>query len=262
MNINKTCVAIIFMLFVAVKIMAQFKDVREISVEKAQQGVAVDSSYFYVINNFTITKHIKSSGKKVADWSGEQFGLKHLNAGIIIDNKLYCVHSNYPALPMVSSVEIFDPKTLKHIDTHSFGISYGSITWIDYRDNSWWVVFANYNKEGYYFPNTWTVLVQFSEKWEQLQSWTFPAELVKKFGNMSCSGGFWVNDDFMYMTGHDLQEFYQIRLPKMGSVLVWDNTFTVPIEGQGVAVDKSKTPYVYYGIDRKNSQIIEFTIDK
>ncbi len=262
MSMNKIYIALVFMLFVTVKTNAQFKDLEEIPVEKAQQGVAVDSKHFYVINNFTITKHIKSSGEKVADWSGEQFGLKHLNAGVIVDNKLYCVHSNYPALPMVSSVEILDPKTLKHIGTHSFGIGYGSLTWLDYRNHSWWAVFAHYNKEGYEHPNTWTVLVQFSDKWEQLQSWIFPAGLVEKFGNMSCSGGVWVNDEVMYITGHDLPEFYQIRIPQMGSVLLWDKTYTVPVKGQGIAVDKSQIPYMYYGIDRKNSRIVRFSINE
>lgn len=262
MNINRIYKGIILLLFATAQIDAQFKNMEIIPVEKAQQGVAVDSDHFYVINNFTITKHAKSSGKKVADCSGEQFGLKHLNSGIVIDGKLYCVHSNYPALPMVSSVEIFDPETLEHIGTHSFGIAYGSLTWLDYKDNSWWAVFANYNKEGYPFPNTWTILVQFSDKWKQLQSWIFPTDLIEKFGNMSCSGGFWVKDDYMYITGHDLQEFYQIRLPQMGSVLIWEKTVMVPITGQGIAVDKSRIPYVYYGIDRKKGQVIRFTIEE
>ena len=39
---------------------------------------------------------------------------------------------------MTSSVEIFETEHLTHIESHSFGIAYGSCTWID-RYGGYWV---------------------------------------------------------------------------------------------------------------------------
>ena len=55
----------------------------------------------------------------------------HLDSGVIVDGKLYCAHSNYPGIPMTSSIEVWDPSTLEHIESHSFGIFRGSCTWVD-----------------------------------------------------------------------------------------------------------------------------------
>jgi len=241
---------------------AQVRNEERIVVEAAKQGVAVDADYFYVINNSSITKHEKESGKKIASWQGEHDGLKHMNAGVILAGKLYCAHSNYPELPMVSSVEIFDTTTLSHIGTYSFGIDYGSLTWIDFKDGQWWAVFAHYNKEGYPHENTWTSLVQFSADWQRLQSWVFPQELIKRFGHMSCSGGLWLPDGKLYITGHDLPELYRLSLPEMGSVLVLDKIYQVPIKGQAIAVDKSKVSPVFYGIDRERKEVVRFELAK
>jgi ribose 5-phosphate isomerase B len=41
------------------------------------------------------------------------------NAGTVRDGSLYCAHSNFPRVPMASSVEIFDTGTMKHVGTHS-----------------------------------------------------------------------------------------------------------------------------------------------
>jgi hypothetical protein len=63
-----------------------------------------------------------------------------------MDGKLYAAHSNYPDWPMTSSMEIFDAETLQPVGSHSFGILYGSLTWVDWKDGHWWMTFANYDK--------------------------------------------------------------------------------------------------------------------
>ncbi len=107
---------------------------RTYDVPSSRQGVAVDSLYFYVINNSSISKHHKVDGRMVEYWEDEDSLIFHMNSGIIIDEKLYAVNSNYPDFPMASSIEIFDPLTLEHIDNHSFGILNGSATWMDEHD--------------------------------------------------------------------------------------------------------------------------------
>lgn len=72
---------------------------------EARQGVAVDATAFYAIDNRTIGKYDKTSGKKVAEWrAGTDEPFIHMNGGVIIGDELLCPHSNYPATPMVSSI--------------------------------------------------------------------------------------------------------------------------------------------------------------
>lgn len=117
------------------------------SAKEAKQAVAVDNNCFYTIGNAVLGKYNKQTGVRLASWSAsDELPLTHLNSGVVIDGKLYCAHSNYPAQPEASSVEIFDAETLKHVGNHSSGVYEGSLTWIDRHDNAWWAVFAHYSK--------------------------------------------------------------------------------------------------------------------
>lgn len=227
---------------------------REFDVKEAKQAVAVDAQYFYVINNSTITKHSKADGKLVATWDGTKEGIVHLNSGVVIKGRLYCANSNYPEIPMTSSVEIFDVKTLKHVDTHSFGIAqHGSLTWLDQKDGHWFISFAHYaGKESSEGRDVrWTSLVKYDMEWRQVEAWVFPKNLVDLFTPKSNSGGAWGADGLLYCTGHDRGEVYVLKLPKSGYTLSHVGTLPAPIEGQGIAMDRSvagKT--LLYGIQR------------
>ena len=70
----------------------------------------------------------------------------HLDSAMVMDGKIYAAHSNYPEWPMTSSLEIFDAETMEHVGTHSFGIQWGSLTWVDWHDGHWWMTFANYDR--------------------------------------------------------------------------------------------------------------------
>ena len=180
----------------------------------------------------------------------------HLDSGVVVDGKLYAAHSNYPAWPMTSSVEIWDAATLKHVDTHSLGIERGSLTWIDRDANGvWWGAFANYNrvfdKSPIAYGNKYaTQIVRFDADWRVAEAWVLPDALVEKFGDMSNSGGSWGPDGKLYITGHDNPELYVMELPEIGSELNWVGTVPVEIAGQGIAWDRSQ-PGVIYGIIRK-----------
>lgn len=228
--------------------------------EEAVQGVAVDKRYFYAIGSRAIGKYEKASGKRVGQWKEEQAGpIRHLDSGVIKGGKLYAAHSNFPDIPMTSSVEIWDARTLAHIGSHSFGIQWGSLTWLDWHDGHWWGVFAHYQEFAgqIHKDRRWTSLVQFNDNWEVGQSWVFPKEVLEKFGKMSNSGGSWGPDGLLYITGHDLPEMYGLKLPQAGSVLELVSTVQVDNEGQGIAWDRSEAG-VLYGIRRGSRQVVAF----
>jgi len=237
----------------------------EFAAAEATQAVAVDEEHFYAIANSSIGKYGRSRGEKVAEWhSSEEFDLRHMNSGIVIDGKLYCCNSNYPQFPEVSSIEVFSTDTLEHIDTHSFGIYEGSLTWIDRRGDSWWAVFAHYSKKvndnEFAKPHTYTSLVQFDDRWRRVAGWVFPVPVLERFAPHSCSGGFWGPDNKVYCTGHDLGEIYILSIPKAGSVLKHERTLVVPITGQGIAWPMQGS--VFYGINRPKRLVVEFQIDR
>ena len=125
----------------------EFVKIKTFKVKEARQGVAVGEKFIYVISNRQVGKYDKKTHAFAGNWTGEEDGpIIHLNGGTVIDGKLYCAHSNYPKIPMASSVEIWDTQTLKHIGNHSFGIHWGSCTWVDRYDGFWWVGFAQYEK--------------------------------------------------------------------------------------------------------------------
>ncbi|MFD1141009.1 hypothetical protein ACFQ4C_07810 [Larkinella insperata] len=237
----------------------QATEIRRFQLKEVKQGVAVDATHFYVINNTALTKHTKTDGKQVAAWRDTTGLLKHLNSGVVLNRKLYCVHSNYPDVPMLSSIEIFDTQTLRHIGTHSFGMYPGSATWADFHQGFWWVAFANYSDkasaEGR--DNRWTMLVKFNEAWERLESWAFPANVLQAFAPKSTSGGTWGSDGLLYCTGHDKPELYVLKLPDRGSTLRYVKTIPTVSEGQAFAIDRSvKNKLVLYGITRHDNFVI------
>jgi hypothetical protein len=236
----------------------QFKEVTRFNMPEARQGVAVDQDYIYVIGTRRIGKYEKSTAKEVAKWEESEDGpIIHLDSGVIINGKLYCAHSNYPGVPMTSSIEIWDAETLEHIDSHSFGIHWGSCTWIDRHNGFWWAAFAHYEKwKSVTGKGTeWTTVVKFDDQWRDLQAWVFPDEVIEKFRPMSNSGGSWGPDSLLYCTGHDLPELYAFRIPQKGSVLELVETIPINILGQGIAWDRSDRGIIF-GIRKKDRQVV------
>lgn len=229
----------------------------EFSSRAARQAVAVDVGYIYAISNTTIEKMDKITGKPVQSWQDTTNHFQHLNSGVILDGLLYCAHSNYPDIPMVSSIEVFDPETLKPVESHSLGIDIGSATWIDWFEGHWYVAFAHYDrfKDLTGTDNRWTQLVKYSEKWERRGGWILPPELLNRFDRMSNSGGFITSAGQIYVTGHDFKEVYVLEFPPHGYTLKWTKTFPAPFEGQGIAIDPDD-PTIIFGIQRSQKKVI------
>jgi len=228
-------------------------------IDEARQGVAVDADAFYAVGNAVIAKFDKETGALVAKWAGETHGsIVHLNSAAVVDGKIYAAHSNYPARPMASSVEIWDTATLKHVESHSLGTELswrGWLAWLD-RDAKgvWWGAFANYNrgsdKSSLADGSKYTQLVRFDSGWRVAETWVFPDALIEEFGDMSNSGGSWGPDGKLYVTGHDKARLYVVELPEIGSQLKWIGTLSAEISGQGIAFDHGR-PGVIYGMIRK-----------
>lgn len=229
-------------------------------VRGANQGVAVDDTFFYVIGNHVLVKHRKSDGLRVGEWISPRGGpIVHLNGGYVKDDQLILSHSNFPQLPMASSLEIHSTATLAPVSTLSFGIRLGSLTWAERHDGYWWACFANYNDKGTTpnFDQRWTYVGKFDDRWQLLESWIFPPEVVATWGKSACSGGSWGNDGYLYVTGHDAKELYVLTLPKSGVQLELITVVDVPFEGQSWAWDRSASKKrVVYGISRSSQEVI------
>jgi outer membrane protein assembly factor BamB len=216
----------------------------------------VDKEFFYAITNKAIGKYRKDTGEKVASWTGPKDGsFIHLNAGIVREGKLFCAHSNFPRTPMVSSVEMWDAATLKHIGRHDFGRFIGSFTWLDRKDGHWIACFVHYAKNGGEAgrgPEE-TRIVKLDDAWKEVARWSLPAALIKKFGDYSTSGGGFGPEGKLFITGHDKKELYVLEFPKSGSVMEWTGTVAISAEGQAFAWDKGG---VLYSISRKTKEVI------
>ena len=123
--------------------------VRRFPAHEATQAVAVDAQFFYAIDDAAIGKYQKDTGQGASKWEETPGGpVTHLNSGIVQDGLLYCAHSNYPGIPMVSSVEVFDTAAMTHVRSIPLPPGFGSATWVDRADGQWWVTFAQYAGKG------------------------------------------------------------------------------------------------------------------
>jgi len=225
------------------------EELRRWSAEEAKQGVAVDEQHFYAITNNALGKYRKDIGARVATWKGE---LKHLNAGLVLDGKLYCAHSNFPDMPEQSTVEIWETATLKHVKTHRFEKPPGSLTWIDRRGDHWFACFAHYKKTS---DPALSRVVKFDANWKPLATYTFPAKLIEHFGSNSSSGGSFGPGGHLFVTGHDAKLLYVLDVPDKEGELAWRDTIEISAAGQAFAWDR-KDPGILYSIMRKTKEVI------
>ena len=232
--------------------------VRRYRAVEARQAVAVDATHFYAITNRAIGKYEKATGRKVAEWKDVDGGtFIHLNSGIVIDGALYCAHSNYPGVPMISSIEVWDAATLRHTRSIPVGTGRGSATWVDRRDRAWWVMYAHYpppNGEPGKGPE-YSVLVRYDDDWRETGAYAFPKAVVARWDGMSSSGGVWLPDGRLLESGHHTPELHILMLPRGGATLVPDGTVAVESEGQGIALDPAD-PTLVWSIQRRTTEVL------
>jgi len=224
---------------------------------EANQGVAVDAGFVYAIDNSEIAKYDRATGAKVAAWAGDPTTFPHLNSCAVIGAELVCASSNYPAVPMQGSVEVFDPQRMVHLRSVTPNPQPGSLTWVDRRDGAWWACFANYDGRGGEpgRDHRFTTLLRFDDRWRVTGVWTFPDTVLARFKPRSSSGGAWGADGRLYVTGHDLPEVYVLELPRIGTVLKHVATIPVAVEGQAIAFDPG-ADRVLFGISRGKREVV------
>lgn len=225
--------------------------------KEARQGVAVGKRYFYAIDNNTIGKYDKRTGKRVALWKGSLLLYPHINSCIVQGEQLVCAASNHPGVPMGSSVEFFDKKALKPVRSVALPPYPGSLTWIQRRGADWFALFANYDPPHGGVPghdHRWTLLMKLDSHFRALESWHFPADVLARFAPMSSSGGCWNKDGYLYVTGHSRPEVYVMQLPKAGTVLRHVATIPIPTDGQAFGWDPA-APRVMWSIDRRTRTV-------
>jgi hypothetical protein len=246
----------------------RYEELRRFKAPEAGQGVAVDREFFYAINNHTLGKYRKTTGERVAGWEGGAGGeIVHLNAGFVREGRIFGVHSNYPGVPMLSSLEFFDTATLQHVGSHSFGRMDGSFTWLDRAPATatgaaagrWIACCVHYGNRAAE-PNrdaAWTQIIAMDDEWRRTGGWALPAELIARFGGRgySASGGAFGPGGFLYLTGHDNTELYVVTWPKAGSVMKWVATVPFPSEGQAFCWDPHE-PGVLYSVLKRTKEVI------
>lgn len=236
----------------------QGEEVRRFEAAEARQGVAVDADHFYVIDNAAIGKYDKTTGERVGGWRGADNGaITHLNSCTVQAAQLMCAHSNYPGVPMTSSMERFDTATMTHAGSWSLGIRDGSLTWVDRFDGAWWLTFANYGGDrGHPLHDwRWTRLERFDETHHSTAGWVFPASVLERFAPMSSSGGTWGADGLLYVSGHDHRELYVLALPDAGSVLEHIATIAIPTAGQAFDLDPDEARLLY-SVNRGTREVV------
>jgi hypothetical protein len=89
------------------------EQIGEFNIREANQGVGVDARHFYAVDNETIAKYDKKTGKLVKMWQGEKGGpIKHFDSAMVMEGKIYLAHSNYPEWPMTARWRSSTPRRL------------------------------------------------------------------------------------------------------------------------------------------------------
>jgi hypothetical protein len=235
--------------------------VREFLAPEADQGVAVDDRYFYPVDNTVIGKYDRASGALVARWVGPKNGLvRHLNSCFSQADRLWCANSNYPETPHGSSVEIFDTRTMTHLDSHSLGMTEeGSLTWFDHYQGGWIAGFAHYSENGgvAFKDHTFSSVVTYDAQWRRTGGWLFPRTVVDRMAPYAASGGAIGPDGLLYILGHDRPEMYVLARPVMGPTMIHVATIDLEAEGQAFSFAEGRN---IFAIDRRQGRVMQIAI--
>ncbi len=245
----------------------RFEAVARFNTPAARQGVCADAEHVYVVDDRLIVKVTKQGFREVARFESPREGpIIHMNSLSLHEGRLYAAHSNYPEDPMLSSVEIFDPATLAHSGTHSFGFMPGSLTTLEWHDGHWWAVWANYSRvfgrnQRPYGNTHWTHMTRLAPDMRESAGWSFPVDVLTRSEPMSVSGASWGPGlpghagPLLWCTGHDHKEVYALRPPRAGVRLERLATLPIEAEGQAIAWDRSD-PTLLWMIIRSRREVV------
>jgi hypothetical protein len=238
----------------------RFEELRRITAPEARQGVAADADHLYAIDNTTVAQYRKITGNRVRLWTcppGQP--LIHLNAGIVVDGILYGAHSNYPAVPHRSSIQMWSTTSLQHTRQIDLGETDGSLTWLARHESRWIACFAHYgNRAGATNRGPeHTRIVELDSNWDERRTWRVSPQLMRQVGlrGYSLSGGAFGPGGFLYVTGHDEKALYVLQFPASGDTLPWIATLAIPAEGQAFAFDPVQRDVLHLILRRTREMI-------
>jgi hypothetical protein len=220
--------------------------VRTYPASEATQGVAVHQGCFFAITNRRIGKYRIDSGGKLAEFVDAEGGrLIHMNGGVVMAGRLYAFHPNFPGVPHENSVEIFSIEDLKHVGSLPLTSRYGSFVWaVEHpQTGQIWACFGHYNERGGVpgIKNDQTTIVVYDrrfrdsgEVWLEAGLYRAPADLVARWDGMTASGGVFLPDGRLLLTGHHAPELHLVRAHAGRLELL--EVIASPNEGQGLAL--------------------------
>lgn len=241
----------------------QGRTVRSYEAPEADQGVATDGVFLYAIENTVIAKYRLDTGDLVDRWIGPRGGpVRHINSCYARRGRLWCANSNYPEIPMASSIEVFDTATMTPVDSHSLGLrDEGSLTWFDEIEGGLIAGFAHYRTGGGlpFKDNTYSSVLAFDTAWRRTGGWMIPPAVIERMAPHAASGGALGPDGLLYVLGHDRPELYVLARPIMGPTLVHVATIAIEAPGQAFtwSADGSR---VIYAINRRPGRVMAIEI--
>jgi hypothetical protein len=198
--------------------------VREYNAPEARQGVAVDDRHVYAIVNSIIGKYDKQSGALVSRWMSPRGGpIRHINSCYAARNELWCANSNFPEVPMGSSIEVFDTRTMTHKHSHSLGLlDEGSLTFFEPYNHGFIAGFAHYDDKGGsgYKNSRYGSVFTYDAQWRRTGGWLIPEAVQARMAPHAASGGGIGPDGLLYLLGHDRTELYLLAKPRLGPVMI------------------------------------------
>ncbi|MCZ2155546.1 MAG: hypothetical protein LC114_16870 [Bryobacterales bacterium] len=238
--------------------------VREYHAPEARQGVAVDADYVYAIVNTVIAKYNKQTGELVARWQSPRGGpIRHINSCYAEGGKLWCSNSNFPEVPMGSSIEVIDTATMTHERSHSLGLmDEGSLTFFEPYNGGYIAGFAHYEGTGGvgYKNSRYSSIVTFDGEWRRTGGWLIPESVQSRMAPHAASGGGIGPDGLLYLLGHDRTELYVLAKPRLGPTLLHVATIEIAAEGQALVWDHTVTGRRLYAISRPKGLIRAFDV--
>jgi hypothetical protein len=240
------------------------KQLREYAAPEARQGVAVDAKHVYAIVNTVIAKYDKESGALVSRWMSPRGGpIRHINSCYAGEGKLWCSNSNFPEVPMGSSVEVIDTATMTHVESHSVGLlDEGSLTFFEPYKEGYIAGFAHYEGTGGtgYKSSRYGAIATYDAQWRRTGGWLIPEAVQARMAPHAASGGSIGPDGLLYLLGHDRTEMYVLAKPRLGPVLLHLATIEIAAEGQAFAWDRTVPGRRVYAISRPNGVIRAFDV--
>ena len=210
---------------------------------KDGNSVAVDRRYFYVISNNEIGKYEKKSGNRIIH---KKLAFKHLSGGKIINGDLVVINNQSGHTAMIW----INPTDLSVIDIMETPFISGSLSWIDWAFDRWWICDA-YSDEDI----DKTMIYVYDPNWKLQGFWKLPKELLTSH---SIIGGTWFGDQ-LYVSGHSKPEIYQLKLPLEKVRAELGETIQTCFDGQGFVFEQESEIVYAWGI-RNDSTVVKCSV--